>query len=62
MSLFFMKKQAVFSISIENLFRGDSSCLDAKLFTASGKIGIPSDIEVSALKAVGRTLFSMVIH
>jgi hypothetical protein len=57
-----MKKQAVFSISIENLFRGDSSCLDAKLFTASGKIGIPSDIEVSALKAVGRTLFSMVIH
>lgn len=62
MSLFFMKKQAVFSISIENLFRGDSSCLDAKFFTASGKIRIPGDIEVCALKAVGRTLFGMVVH
>jgi hypothetical protein len=62
MSLFFMEEQAVFPVRIENLFRGDSSCLDAKLFAASGKIGIPGDIEVRALKAVGRSLFGMINH
>lgn len=62
MNLFFMEKQAMFPIRIENLFRGDSSCLDAKLFAASGKIGIPGDIEVRALKAVGYSSFGMVVH